>query len=244
MSHPWADRVARLASSVADAAHLAAGRADFTRGQVGALRIAAGAVDADVAGDEPRPFAVRIAAAPPTAEEWTAVEDAILARPALELRIAGGELPVELAGAMAAAGVPLVPGPEELAVTCTCSGADDACRHVAATLTALAARVAEEPAALLLWRGRTHAALAESLRGRGGFAQALAAAASAPDEHERALPLDELFWTGWHAADPPVAPRAAASDLVLDELGPPPELAGGEESGARLRELYRAFPAG
>ena len=71
-------------------------------------------------------------------------------------RLLAGEVPPELEGVFADAGVALLPARwSDMRASCTCPDWENPCKHLAATLYVFADRLEADPWLLLAWRGRT-----------------------------------------------------------------------------------------
>ena len=77
-----------------------------------------------------------------------------------------GDLPPEVAGDVAAAGLDLLPGAGEVGPRCTCPDDADPCKHSAAVCYLVADALDADPFAVLLLRGRTRGEVLAGLRAR------------------------------------------------------------------------------
>ena len=77
-----------------------------------------------------------------------------------------GDLPPEVAGDVAAAGLDLLPGAGEVGPRCTCPDDADPCKHSAAVCYLVADALDADPFTVLLLRGRTRGEVLAGLRGR------------------------------------------------------------------------------
>src|SRR5215831_16898720 len=75
-----------------------------------------------------------------------------------------GEMPTRIEAKFARADAPLFVEMDELAAECACADSYRPCRHVLATMYAMAARLDQEPLLLFALRGRLSAALLSALR--------------------------------------------------------------------------------
>ena len=107
-------------------------------------------------------------------DEWDRVLGAIAARLGHAAALLDGELPPEIAGDAADAGLDLLPGGGEVGPRCDCPDDADPCKHSAAVCYLVADALDADPFALLLLRGRTRDrgagrdADAPARRGSGG----------------------------------------------------------------------------
>jgi uncharacterized Zn finger protein len=208
------------------------------------LRVAPGAVTAQVQGSRVQPYAVRLTLRPFTEDEWTRVEEALAGQALFAAALLAGEMPRDVEQAFAAAGLPLFPArAADLRSVCTCPDPANPCKHIAATYYILAEAFDTDPFLVLAWRGRDRAALLERLRELRGAAPADEAPAEVLADAPPAPAAD--FWrAGPELSSLRFAPRAApVPDAVLRQLGPLPEAAGGERAAEALASAYRAFTA-
>lgn len=179
-----------------DSNRLPRGRNYARLGRVGRLLAEAGEVRAPVAGSRKVAYRVRVRVRPFTEEEWGAALDAIAARAGHAAALLEGELSPHVTADLAEAGIDLLPGPGELATTCTCPDQAEPCKHAAAVCYLVAGLLDEDPFTLLLLRGRTRAEVLAGLRARRGGG-AKPATSSRPG-----LPASELAARA--AASPPL----------------------------------------
>jgi len=152
---------------------------DYAReGAVGELVLAPGEVRAQVQGRRARPYDVRIRVRPFADEEWDRVIDAISAQLGRAAALLDGELPPDVAGDVAAAGLDLLPGAGEVGPRCTCPDEADPCKHSAAVCYLVADALDADPFAVLLLRGRTRSEVLAGLRARRRGADRAAATPS------------------------------------------------------------------
>jgi uncharacterized Zn finger protein len=151
---------------------LAQGAAFYRSGRVAGLRLAPGRLSASVQGARATPYHVEVLVEPLDDHAWREVVGAI----ASELRLAAGLLagrwPDGLLATLAERGIDLVGDPSALDVRCPCGEADRPCAHIVALWEAVAARIENDPFALLHLRGRGRqrllADLAAARPGHGG----------------------------------------------------------------------------
>jgi uncharacterized Zn finger protein len=140
---------------------------DYARsGAVGELSLAPGEARARVQGRKTEPYEVRIRVRRFTDEEWDRVLAAISARLGHAAALLDGELPPEIAGDAAAAGLDLLPGGGELGPRCTCPDDADPCKHSAAACYLLTDALDADPFTLFLLRGRTRDQVLAGIRSR------------------------------------------------------------------------------
>lgn len=158
--------VAALEDSALDPGRLTRGRTYARQGRVGRVVVAPGRVGAPVRGSRPAPYRSAVHVPVLTARQWDALLDAIAARAGHVAALLDGEMPAELAEDARTAGAPLLPGPTELDPECSCPDWGRPCKHAAALCYAVAARIDEDPFALLALRGRDREQILAVLRER------------------------------------------------------------------------------
>lgn len=146
----WSRQLEELIAAPGLERELRRGRRYAEEGRVVSLDIAAGRVSALIQGTRPEPYRVLLDVDVLSDEQWATILPALFSAPGGWLGVRGGQLPTE------ARRWALVPRePIELGIRCSCPVRDLFCKHAAAAVYALAAHAAQEPAALLHWRGRS-----------------------------------------------------------------------------------------
>ena len=123
-----------------------------------------------------------------------------------------GELPPEVAGDVAAAGLDLLPGAGEVGPRCTCPDDADPCKHSAAVCYLVADALDADPFTVLLLRGRTRGEVLAGLRARRR-----GLAATRPGAPGQGGPR-AVAWApyGGAAGDAPDGPGHAPADPGVD----------------------------
>ncbi|BCJ26609.1 SWIM zinc finger family protein [Actinocatenispora sera] len=165
-SRAWLDALQQQA--LIDPNRLPRGRTYARSGAVRDAVVTAGAAAARVRGSRPTPYEVEVRVATFDGAEWGRVLDVIGGRLAHAAALLDGELPPSIVDDVAAAGLPLLPGPRELTVSCNCPDRAVPCKHAAALCYVLADLLDTDPFALLLLRGRPRTAVLGALRDRRG----------------------------------------------------------------------------
>jgi len=250
--HWWSRRFIEVLESFALGSRLTRGKNYARRGQVLSLTVAPGVVTASVQGSRRAPYKVTIAL--PTFSElvWAKVEVTLAEQAIHSARLLAGEMPEDLEEVFWSAGAPLFPQrASDLTLSCSCPDWEVPCKHLAAAFYLLAERFDDDPFAILLWRGRTRAALLSRLRElRGSEASPGAVEPSGPTSEglrlgatmalAEVVPADGDFWTGAPIAALPVQPELP-TDLLLRQLPVPGAPLGGSGLVTFLEPLYAAL---
>lgn len=160
----WVDALEQRARL--DPNRLPRGRDYAREGAVGELVLAPGEARAQVQGRRMSPYDVRVRVRRFTDDEWDQVLGAISAQLGRAAAMLDGELPPEVAGDVAAAGLDLLPGAGEVGPRCTCPDDADPCKHSAAVCYLVADALDADPFTVLLLRGRTRGEVLAGLRAR------------------------------------------------------------------------------
>ncbi|MFE0851213.1 SWIM zinc finger family protein, partial [Streptomyces rochei] len=164
----WVDA---LEEGALDSARLARGRVYAERGTVDAITVTPGLVLAYVQGSRPRPYRVQVRLRTLGDGDWEAFLDAAVERLGHIAALLDKELPHSLADC----GVPLLPGPGDLAPQCSCPDSGHPCKHAAALCYQTARLLDADPFVLLLLRGRGERTLLDDLSRRNAARSARAA---------------------------------------------------------------------
>lgn len=202
---------------------------------------APGAITATVDGHR-----VRIGMRPAPDEAWERLLDAVAAEPWVASALLAGEVPDEIAGLAAGAGLEPVPRRSaDLPIDCSCPDWSVPCAHARALAGAAVRAVGDDPFLLLRWRGRDRRTLLADLRSRR------------EDRAVAAAPLESLL-DRFHRAASPVPPaldprapapqpgtgrtgpgRPPPPDAVLDDL--PPLLLDAPDGTVDVRDVLRGL---
>jgi uncharacterized Zn finger protein len=109
------------------------------------LRIEPGRVRALVQGSASRPYSVGIRIRPLARKNWAAIKNAGAGRIDSMHDLLKGRFPESLSDLFTAKGQGLFPSPKEIEFDCSCPDWADMCKHVAATLYGIGARLDEDP---------------------------------------------------------------------------------------------------
>jgi uncharacterized Zn finger protein len=144
---PWARLFATAVVPDEGSSTAERGRVLARAGEVAAVRVRVGAIEALVAD-----CAVTLSAEPVPPRIWSAMTRYARGKRPLEAAVEGREQSVHLEHLMTTDWEePLVPPARALRRTCTCDG--EACEHIAALGYAIAEQIDRDPSLLLRWRG-------------------------------------------------------------------------------------------
>jgi uncharacterized Zn finger protein len=225
------------------------GRSYARAGQVAALDVKAGLVQARVKGSRPRPYSVQIHLPLLPDRAWEGAIEALAEQARFAAALLSGEMPRDVDELFRSVGSPLFPVPgEELQTACSCPDLANPCKHVAAVHYVIGSELDRDPFLLFLLRGRSREAVLQALRERRTVAPAdgPAAVPAGTPEPEEAPPLESQIESFWQvsaefsglrfAIDAPRVPEA-----VLKRLGLPLDPQNGDASSAELTRLYRTI---
>ncbi|MFI9804567.1 SWIM zinc finger family protein [Streptomyces sp. NPDC052301] len=219
--------VGALEQGALDGKRLMRGRGYADQGHVDAITVTPGLVLAYVRGSRPRPYRVQMRVRTLADEDWERFLDAAADRPGHIAALLDKELPQSLADC----GVPLLPGPGDLAPRCSCPDSGHPCKHAAALCYQTARLLDADPFVLLLLRGRGEKELLDAMSRRS----AARAARAAQERQPRSLPglragdalaprqlppLPPPLPVPPHPEQPPVYPAAPGGPdpFALDQL--------------------------
>lgn len=129
------------------------GRSYVKNGFVLDLKITKGTINALVMGTDPTPYAVRIKIAALTKKKWEAIKQQTRDKIDSLQELLDGSFPRELEAIFTAKGAGLFPAPKEIRLSCSCPDWAAMCKHVAATLYGVGARLDEDPGLFFSLRG-------------------------------------------------------------------------------------------
>jgi uncharacterized Zn finger protein len=219
--------VGALEQGALDPKRLTRGRGYADQGHVDAITVTPGLVLAYVRGSRPRPYRVQVRVRTLEDEDWERFLDAAADRPGHIAALLDKELPHSLADC----GVPLLPGPGDLAPHCSCPDFGHPCKHAAALCYQMARLLDADPFVLLLLRGRGEKELLDTLSRRSAARAARAARERQPQTlpgvraaealAPRELPrLPPPLPVPPHPGQPPVYPSVPGGPdpFALDQL--------------------------
>ncbi len=192
-----------------DPNRLPRGRSYARHGAVGELTFSAGEVKAPVQGRRRTPYNARVRVVRYTGEEWDRVLAAIGAQLGHVAAMLDGELPPEAAADVTGSGLDLLPGPGDLALSCSCPDDADPCKHSAALCYLIADALDTDPFRVFLLRGRTREQILDALRQRRRAAASTGAGSgsslsSIPPDDDPGVDARTILAKPSHGAIPPV----------------------------------------
>lgn len=128
------------------------GRTYVRHGAVLDLKIAAGKITALVQGSSSRPYEVRIDIEPIGKGTWQSITRSCEGKIESLHELVEGRFPKALAELFTARGQGLFPAPREISLHCSCPDWAVMCKHVAAVLYGVGARLDENPALFFVLR--------------------------------------------------------------------------------------------
>jgi uncharacterized Zn finger protein len=129
------------------------GRSYVTSGRVVELRIQPGEVNAFVEGTQSTPYKIRIIIDRLSPAKWDAVTKLCGNSISNLEQLASGDFPEELKGLFQQSKEGLFPSPKEMKFSCSCPDSAVMCKHVAAALYGVGARIDENPTLFFMLRG-------------------------------------------------------------------------------------------
>lgn len=204
------------------------GRSYVLHGAVLDLQIRQGTVEALVQGSSSRPYKVSLTIQPLKPTVWESVVKQCSGQIASLQQLATGQFPAGLSELFTAKGKGLFPSPKEMAFSCSCPDYAVMCKHVAAVLYGVGARLDEQYSLLFALRDvRLEQLITESL---AQSSQSLLGASAKEGSGRRRLQADaDLAGTFGIELDAPPAPAPAPvpppdpgpAALAADEPSPP-----------------------
>ena len=227
----WCDNL----ESYSDFANrLPRGRAYVRNGSVVDLQIEAGRVTALVSGSELYKVEVRIN--PLVAATWTCVKRDCAGQIGSLIELLQGKLSKGVMEIITRKQTGLFPAPAEIKLKCSCPDYADMCKHVAAVLYGVGARLDEQPELLFALRGVDHL----DLIAQAGMAPALGKATSG-EKTIAAADLGDVFGIDLEPAVPtPMPPVPGKGGKVV---APVPSRRGKQKSKPKPTAAKKPVPA-
>jgi uncharacterized Zn finger protein len=163
----WAQRWIEAMERLVRKPRLQRGQRYARMGQVLSMEETRHGINARVQGSRAKPYKVTIEVAPLSDRQWEKVLDVLSGQAIFAAQLLAGEMPAQIDGAFASAGVSLFPHRAgDLKTACSCPDWANPCKHVAAVHYILGDRFDEDPFLLFRLRGRTQEQILEGLRKR------------------------------------------------------------------------------
>lgn len=131
---------------------LGRGRSYVRHGAVLDLKITPGKVTALVQGSNSKPYRIDIAIEPLSKKTWETITQACEGKIDSLQELIDGKFPKALAELFTAQGKGLFPTPKEISLNCSCPDWATMCKHVAAVLYGVGARLDENPTLFFILR--------------------------------------------------------------------------------------------
>jgi len=175
----WSKRFVQVLDDYGLGGRMQRGRRYARTGQLLSFDVHPGQILAQVQGSRTTPYLVTVDAPVTSDTQWADVDSALATRIKFAARLLAGDVPPELEGVFADAGVALVPARwSDFVARCTCPDIANPCKHIAAVLYVFADRLDDDPWLLLEWRGRTRDQILEPLVSRTNVTRTREGAAS------------------------------------------------------------------
>jgi uncharacterized Zn finger protein len=198
------------------------GRTYVRKGSVLDLQIAKGEVVAMVAGSAL--YKIKITIAPVTAARWKAICRDCAGTIDSLVELLQGRLAKGVMDRVCREGDGLFPSPKEIKLSCSCPDWADMCKHVAAALYGVGARLDEKPQLLFVLRGVDENELIASVGQDFSLTKAAPAAAKVLDDRDVAALFGlEMVETANSDTRTPTAPKRPLRSKTLKESKTPAE---------------------
>ena len=188
------------------------GRSYVRNGSVCHLDIQKGRIAAKVSGSEI--YNVQVTIKPLAKDKWRRVKDACAGQVGSLLELLQGRLSDQVMAVVTDRDRGLFPRPAEISLDCSCPDWADMCKHVAAVLYGIGARLDEKPELLFVLRGVDHAELVTEDAAKAVVRKARKTVRRTLEESE----LSAVF--GIDVASAPPA-KATANPMDAKAAGPP-----------------------
>lgn len=213
------------------------GRTYVRNGSVCHLDIQKGQIKAKVSGSEL--YDIQISIKPLPKDKWRQVKESCAGQVGSLLELLQGKLSDHVMAVVTDKDRGLFPSPKEIDLDCSCPDWADMCKHVAAVLYGIGARLDEKPELLFVLRGVDHAELVGQDAARAVVSKAKTTRRTLADSE-----LSEVF--GIDVAPPSAAPNPPAAARAKPARSPkaskapqpaaaPPALPPGKSKGKTVR---------
>jgi len=129
------------------------GRSYVRNGAVLDLRMNQGMISALVQGSESKPYQINITIRPLAKDIWKAMTRECAGKIDSLQELVEGKFPTGLSELFTAKGKGLFPAPKEITLKCNCPDSAKMCKHVAAVLYGVGARLDDDPTLFFVLRG-------------------------------------------------------------------------------------------
>jgi uncharacterized Zn finger protein len=247
----WARRWLAVLEALELGGRLQRARHYARRGQVVAIALDKGRVEAVVQGSRPDPYNVTIEVQTLSGAEWTRLVDELAGEARFAASLLAGQMPPDVEQAFATAGLSLFPKRrEDLRTACTCPDWSNPCKHIAAVYYLLGEEFDRDPFLIFKLRGLDREELVLLLdRAMVMSPPKPPARTGAPDGAAQAPePLPARPGAFWQGSELPqdypgeIEPLPATAAL-LARLGPFPFWRGRQPLGEALAPVYTAAAA-
>lgn len=128
------------------------------------LKITNGIIRALVQGSESKPYQVQLTIVPLAKDNWDILTKECLGKINSLQELTEGKFPKALSELFTTKGKGLFPSPKEITLQCSCPDSARMCKHVAAALYGVGARLDDDPALFFVLRGvRVEALISETI---------------------------------------------------------------------------------
>lgn len=191
----WGKRWLQTLESFSIGARLSRGRSYARKGQVSSLEIGKGQVSAKVQGSRSSAYRIAIELKVFNDEQWRQIIAQLEEQPIFAAQLLGNEMPEDIEGIFAAAGLTLFPQKSrDLQTDCSCPDWSNPCKHIAAVLYLMAEAFDQDPFLLFRLRGMEREEFLERLKD-SGVERDLVTDATEPKLQPEPLPFDPgAFW--------------------------------------------------
>ncbi len=149
----WGEAWNRNLESYRDYAYrLERGRSYIRHGTILHLAISTGRIDALVQGSRKKPYEITISINPLSGKVWEDITKTCKGKIDSMQELLSGKFPKALSELFTAKGQGLFPGPKEIKLSCSCPDYATMCKHVAAAMYGVGARLDEDPLLFFLLR--------------------------------------------------------------------------------------------
>lgn len=159
----WAKRWISALESFTNAARLTRGRSYARKGQVVAIDIDKGKIQAKVQGTQVRPYRVEISVTVLSPEEWQTIVCELSNQALYVAKLMAGEMPQDIEKVFTEVKLDLFPKKRELHTDCSCPDIANPCKHIAAVYYLLGEEFDRDPFLIFKLRGMDREPLLELL---------------------------------------------------------------------------------